>query len=139
MAKCLTSFGPYGKFSSHWNWCDPGELVGTHGKICEQEEYRISVCGCGISFFGLESSKATTQALVCNIAQVKYDRVLERFLLKKEQEGQDEYVYCHTHMEWLATQLWQFPIGQIVLVERIPVLRLIPDGVSSIHIDEEVD
>ncbi|MFJ5306124.1 hypothetical protein [Streptomyces sp. NPDC088350] len=57
-----------GARDNDFSFCVEGELVIVAGLICEQDRKDPdSGCGCGRSFAGLNSSKATTTALVKDI------------------------------------------------------------------------
>ncbi|MFF3912670.1 hypothetical protein ACFYZB_04165 [Streptomyces sp. NPDC001852] len=57
-----------GQRDSDFNWCIEGELVIVVDVVCERDrEDPDGGCGCGRSFAGLNSSKATTTALVKEI------------------------------------------------------------------------
>lgn len=126
MMKTLIAYGSDGWHEKHWNWCYVGEIVATHGKVCSKKKYkRRARCGCGVSFKGIQSGGATTQAIVSSISATELEEKLEQFYLSLDQT---EKTYCQNHVDWLHAQLWKYQIGQILLVEKVPELHLIPDG-----------
>jgi hypothetical protein len=83
-----------GQRDSDFACCIPGELVQPFAVICDRdlEEGPDGGCGCGRSFAGLNSSKATTTALVKDIAGYTVDDLVTAVMATLQQEGwADEY------------------------------------------------
>lgn len=142
MTKALTSFGQVGKNDIHWNECDSGELVGTFAKICRKEDEECCECGCRISFFGMETYRKTTQAVVISLEDWKLQNILHRFYDRLKKENQD-VSYCRKHMEWLLGQLWKFQEGQILMRDTYSYLEhgqlqyrplIIPNGFDHSYV-----
>lgn len=131
MTKALYPFGPSGFHSQHWNWCRPNELVGTHGGVCLSRHDKN--CGCGVSFTGIYSNKATSQAIVIPIEEYELDFLIQKtYQHKKKHKGREKARHFKEHMDWLLGELWKYPIGQILLVEKVPDLHLIPNGEEEV-------
>ena len=79
-----------GKRASDFSWCVPGEVVSPNGFICDRDRDSgdpDSGCGCGRSFTGLNSHKATTTALVKDIDGYTLGDLVTAVLATREQEG----------------------------------------------------
>ena len=129
MTRILKAFGEQespNPHSPHWNLCKKGEIVGSHLRICESDEARC-ICGCGISFVGIDTEERTTRGIVSEIPLLDLTRILEKFYQRQFlRGGANERRYCEIHMEWLRNELWRYPIGQVLLIEKKPIMRLIP-------------
>lgn len=81
-----------GQRDNDFNWCVDGELVIVAGTICERDrEDPDGGCGCGRSFAGLNSSKATTTALVKDI-DFSHEDAAEAIRSALEQSGWLHYL-----------------------------------------------
>ena len=68
-----------GHRASDFTWCTSGEMVSVASRICDRdrEEGPDGGCGCGRSFSGLESGKATTTAIVRDVDGYTFDDLIE--------------------------------------------------------------
>jgi hypothetical protein len=68
MPKILMAHGDPGNHGQDWNWCEDAEPVGYHGFVCDN----TCSCGCGRSFIGTRSAKATTQVVVREVSDQEF-------------------------------------------------------------------
>jgi hypothetical protein len=78
-----------GQRDSDFTWCVEGELVTVAGVICgrDRAEGPDGGCGCGRSFGGLNSHKATTTAIVKDVEGFTFDDLLEAVFSYRQQAG----------------------------------------------------
>ncbi|MEU8796770.1 hypothetical protein [Spirillospora sp. NPDC048819] len=98
-----------------FDWCVEGELVHI-GMVCARDrDDPDGGCGCGRSFAGLNSHRATTTAMVREVPGFTSDDYVLAIRSSLEQQGCDP-----TYAEHEAALLWclvrDWPVG--VIVER---------------------
>lgn len=130
MIKVLFAYGQPGKGEHNWNWCNSSELVGIFGTTCSETEHRC-ICGCGISFTGTETGKATSQGVVQEIEEEDFSKRLDKFssAITKRWPGKFyvEYrAWCVESMKVLSEELGRYELEQVLGIEKKPSLRLIP-------------
>lgn len=78
-----------GQRDSDFSWCVPGELVTMVNVFCDRDKQEgpDGGCGCGRSFVGLDSHKATTTAIVADIDGYTFEDLLEAVRSHRQQPG----------------------------------------------------
>lgn len=76
--------------ASDFAWCIPGEIVSPAGFVCDRDRYSDNPdtgCGCGRSFYGLNSRKSTTTAIVKDIDGYTIEDLIEAIRSSSQQAG----------------------------------------------------
>lgn len=78
-----------GQRASDFAWCIPGELVTPAAVICDRDRQQgpDGGCGCGRSFGGLNSGKASTTAIVADLDGYTFEDLLEAVRSHRQQSG----------------------------------------------------
>jgi hypothetical protein len=78
-----------GQRDNDFAWCIPGEVVSPFTFICDRDRELgpDGGCGCGRAFTGLNSSKATTTAIVTDIDGYSLEDLVTAVLATRQQEG----------------------------------------------------
>ncbi|WP_242901741.1 DUF7715 family protein [Actinomadura terrae] len=98
-----------------FDWCVEGELVHI-GVVCARDrDDPDGGCGCGRSFAGLNSHRATTTAMVREIPGFTGDDYVEAIRSSLEQQGCDPSLAEH-EAALLRCLVRDWPVG--VIVER---------------------
>ncbi len=117
MPKILQAYGEPGKHVEEWNWCKPDEPVSIRGFVCANE----CDCGCGRSFTGCRTSKATSRA---KVVAVTFDELMNvRELLRKEVlrgwANSEEIANAAVKtFEETCDLLAEFPTGMVLAVKK---------------------
>ena len=112
MPKILKAIGEHGKFGKDWNWCEKEEVVGDHGSVCAN----ACSCGCAISFVGIRSARACTQAVVVEVSDKQFrsiKEVLHSTTLKGWSDDQDIADEAVRLLNQLSISLTTIPAGHI--------------------------
>ncbi|GAA1557240.1 hypothetical protein GCM10009678_45290 [Actinomadura kijaniata] len=96
-----------------FDWCVEGELVHI-GVVCARDrDDPDGGCGCGRSFAGLNSHRATTTAMVREVPGFTEDDYVEAIRSSLEQQGYDPSFAEH-EAAGLRTLVREWPVGAIV-------------------------
>jgi hypothetical protein len=89
--RMLTATGQgQGERHSDFNWCIEGELVMPPQRVCQADrDNPDGRCGCGRSFCGLASHKATTTAVVRDLPEVTEAEYVAAIRCSLDDQGWD--------------------------------------------------
>lgn len=119
-----------GQRPGDFHWCIEGELV-HFGTVCAADRADPDGgCGCGRSFSGLNSHRATTTALVRDIAGFTRDDYVEAIRSSLEQQGWDPGTAAAEADELIAIMV-RWPAGAVAerRVDQVMVRQMLaPPG-----------
>jgi hypothetical protein len=124
--RVLTATGQgQGGRDSDFNWCVEGELVMPPQRVCQADRADPDGrCGCGRSFCGLASHKATTTALVRDLPDITREDYFLAIRGSLEDQGWDPTPYWPIARDLLALAD-RYPAGT-VLESRLGIIQVRP-------------
>lgn len=115
--------------ANDYDWCIDGELVRI-GTVCARDrDDPDGGCGCGRGFGGLNSHRATTTAIVAEVALTREEYV-EAIRSSLQQQGWDPCACCSVdEADDLVELVADWPVGTVV-ERRLDelVVRVLPAG-----------
>lgn len=123
MPKMLVAYGSRGRYGSQWNWCDGDEPVGVDGFVCDG----ACSCGCGRSFVGILSRKATTLAAVVEVSQDVFDghrEALRKSAAASWGDNAEIGDRAAALFDELSGEVFEFGVGSVLSVVRGDGVRL---------------
>lgn len=123
-----------GEHPGDFDWCHEGELVKPPEVICNRDANDPNGgCGCGRSWSGLHSRRATTTAQVSLRSSFSLDDYTDAIFYSVEQWGLDKYQAAQIAVH-LAEVADSFPVGTVVghrlgalYVRAIPQISVLID------------
>jgi hypothetical protein len=97
-----------------YNWCIEGELVRI-GEVCAEDRADPDGgCGCGRGFGGLGSHRATTTAMIADLA-ITREEYVEAIRSSLQAQGWDPCACCSVdEADELAALVVDWPVGAVV-------------------------
>ena len=115
--KILKAHGEPGKHGGEFNHCDPDEVVGTHGFVCDSK----CGCGCNRAFIGIHTHKATTLAIVAEVDEDEWDKLCDEVQANYAKAwGNDQHIGRRAALDFESLEglLAPAPVGTIYEVRK---------------------